>query len=106
MLTFDPLTGAVKSNEPVDLPLDQALLLPELPDHPEQLRPVLLVGKDGRAVIYPASAAACLLRSNAPPLFVATVRPNGDLVGNLVGVKEAAEHSGELREVVKPFFYL
>ncbi len=103
MLTFDPLTGAVKSNEPVNLPLDQALLLPELPDHPEQLRPVLLVGKDGRALIYPASAAACLLRSNAPPLFVATVRPNGDLVGNLVGVKEEAQHNGELREVVKPF---
>jgi hypothetical protein len=102
MLTFDPLTGAVKSNEPVDLALDQALLLPELPDHPE-LRPVLLVGKDGRAVIHPASAAACLLRSNAPPLFVATVRPNGDLVGNLVGVKEEGEHSGELREVAKPF---
>jgi hypothetical protein len=103
MLTFDPLTGAVKSNEPVDLALDQALLLPELPDHPEQLRPVLLVGKDGRAVIHPASAAACLLRNNAPPLFVATVRPNGDLVGNLVGMKEEAQHSGELREMVKPF---
>jgi hypothetical protein len=93
MLTFDPLTGAVKSNEAVPVSLDQALLLPELTGH--ELRPVLLVGKEGRALIYPASAAACL--PTAPPLFVATVSPSGDLVGSLLGVKE--QNSGELRQV-------
>ena len=91
MLTFDPLTGAVKSNEALPVSLDQALLLPELAGH--ELRPVLIVGKEGRALIYPPSAAGCL--ASAPPLFVATVSPNGDLIGNLVGVKE--ENRGELR---------
>jgi hypothetical protein len=99
MLTFNPLTGTVLSNEPVSLSLDQALLLPELPGH--ELRPVLLVGKDGRATIHPPASAACL--ANAPPLFVATVRPNGDIVGNLVGMKEEASDTGELREVALLF---
>ena len=85
IMTFDPLTGRVKSNEALDLPLDQAFLLPELPEH--DLKPVLLIGKDGRAEILPANAIDCL--KEGPPLFIASKTEPGKLVGKKVTVTDS-----------------
>jgi len=82
MLSFNPLNGEVQSNEPTGLVLDQAILLPELPDH--ELKPVLLIGKDGSAVIHPANAINCL--KTGPALYVATKPEPGKLVGKKVVV--------------------
>jgi len=87
MLTFNPLTGKVISNEPLELVLDQALLLPELTDH--ELKPVLIIGKDGSASIHPANAISCL--KTGPPLYVATKAEPGTLVGKKVGISEDSQ---------------
>ena len=84
MMTFDPLTGSLVSDEPVNLRLDQALLLPELPDH--DLKPVLLIGKDGRAAIRPADAVSCL--RDGPGIFVAVKSDSGRLEGKRVVATE------------------
>ena len=87
MMAFNPLTGAILSNDPIHMVLDQALLLPELPDH--DLKPVLLVGKDGAAEIYPSNAISCL--KQGPPLFVVTRTDPGKLVGRKVFITESEQ---------------
>jgi len=81
LMMFNPLTGAVISHQASPLELDQALLLPELPQ--DNSRPLLLVGKDSSAQVFPATALSYL--STAPKMFVVTER-EGTLTGNLVTV--------------------
>jgi len=78
VMTFNPLTGAVVSNLPLDLNLDQAFLLPELPEH--EMKAVLFIGKDGKAKISPTNAITCI--KNGPELFVTTRTDTGMLIGN------------------------
>eukprot|EP00088_Acartia_fossae_P054891 TRINITY_DN6343_c0_g1_i2.p1 TRINITY_DN6343_c0_g1~~TRINITY_DN6343_c0_g1_i2.p1 ORF type:complete len:892 (+),score=202.62 TRINITY_DN6343_c0_g1_i2:78-2753(+) len=80
MMTFDPLTGKMISNEPLNMHLDQALLLPEFSDH--EIKPILLVGKDGNVAVHPRAAAECL--RSGPPLFVLSGPTNSKLVGSKV----------------------
>jgi len=87
MMTFDPLNGAIVSNEPINLRLDQALLLPEQADH--ELRPILLIGKDGSAAIHPTNAITCL--QQGPRLFVAAKSDTGRLEGKRVVVTDSNE---------------
>ena len=68
-LMFNPVTGDVISDDPCDLDLDQALLLPET--HSDLPRPVLLVGVDNSAMILPTAAVAHLVKE-MPRLFVMT----------------------------------
>jgi len=81
ILTFNPVTGTVTSDQASPLELDQALLLPELPH--DNTRPLLLVGKDSSATVFPSSAISYL--ASAPKMFVVTER-EGKLTGNLVTV--------------------
>ena len=83
LLSFNPLTGATISDQPSPLDLDQALLLPELPS--DNTRPLLLVGKDSTAKVFPSTAISYL--SSAPKMFVVTER-EGTLSGNLVTVDD------------------
>ena len=77
-MTFNPVTGDVISNQPVPLPLDQVILLPDLGD---DLRALLLVGKDGRVLLHPPSAIESL--NSAPPMYLVTVNEGeGLLTGN------------------------
>jgi hypothetical protein len=80
MLTFDPVTGRQISNEPLNIHLDQALLLPEFSDH--EIKPILLIGKDGSARVHPSVAADCL--KTGPPLFVLSNPSSSKLVGSKV----------------------
>ena len=81
-LMFNPVTGDVISDDPCDLDLDQALLLPET--HSDLPRPVLLVGVDNSAMILPSAAMAHLVKE-MPRLFVMTER-DGVMVGNMVTI--------------------
>ena len=85
-LVFNPITGKILSDEPCQLELDQALLLPET--HADLPRPVLLVGRDNSAAVIPALATNTLLEE-MPRLFVMTER-SGVLTGNMVTVKESS----------------
>jgi len=85
ILAFNPITGVVSSESPVNLELDQALLLPEVADF--SLRPLLLVGKDSRAELFPSSAHSHLI--TLPRLFVVTDRQGQGLVGNIVTVSSS-----------------
>ena len=58
------------SDQASPLELDQALLLPELPQ--DNTRPLLLMGKDSSAIVFPTSAISYL--STAPKMFVVTER--------------------------------
>jgi len=92
LLTFDPLTGRVISDEPLPMHPDQALLLPELAaEHGGgELKPVLIIGKTGQARVYPANAADCLARAGLP-LFVVS-RPEPDrLTGNKVVIQPSTD---------------
>ena len=84
LLTFNPVTGTVVGEDAAPAPLEQALLLPELPAL-DRTRPLLLVGRDGSAHLHPA-AALPHLRHNAaqPKLFVVRQGGGGQLSGNLV----------------------
>ena len=62
LLSFNPVTGAMLSEEASPLELDQALMLPGLPQ--DNTRPLLLVGKDSSATVFPTSAISYL--STAP----------------------------------------
>jgi len=84
LMVFNPVTGSVSSDQPSPLELDQAILLPELPH--DNTRPILLVGKDSSAQVFPATAASYL--ATGPKMFVVTER-EGTLVGNLVTVSTA-----------------
>jgi len=70
ILSFNPITGSVVEDRSVALVLDQVLLLPETADCP--LRPLLLVGKDFKAEVVPASAAQHI--ASLPRLFVSRRR--------------------------------
>ena len=70
-LMFNPITGDVISDDPCDLDLDQALLLPET--HSDLPRPVLLVGVDNSAMIFPSTAVSHMVEE-MPRLFVMTER--------------------------------
>lgn len=85
VLTFNPVTGQVISDEPVGLDLDQVLLLPELAQH--RLQPLLLVGKDSSAVVLPSSVTPDI--PSFPRLFVVTQK-EGSLTGNLVTVEKGS----------------
>ena len=84
MLTFDPIHGKITSNTPLNFLLDQALLLPEFSDH--EIKPILLIGKDGNVQVYPSTAAECL--KSGPPLFVLSSPESSKLVGNKVIASE------------------
>lgn len=78
IMTFNPVTGDILANNPVPLPLDQVILLPDLGD---DLRALLLVGKDGRVLLHPPSAIDSL--NAAPPMYLVTVTEGeGVLTGN------------------------
>jgi len=81
MMTFNPMTGEIISEEPCPLDLDQALLLPEL--HEGLARPVLLVGKDNSVQVVPQAALSHL--AHAPKIFVMTER-GGMVTGNMVAI--------------------
>ena len=81
-LIFNPVTGDVISDDPCDLDLDQALLLPET--HSDLPRPVLLVGVDNSATILPSAAVSHMVKE-MPRLFVMTER-DGVLVGNMATI--------------------
>jgi len=97
LLTFNPVTGAVLSDQVSPLELDQALLLPELPQ--DNTRPLLLVGKDSSATVFPTSAISYL--STAPKMFVVTER-EGTLTGNLVTVAGGAVSLTPVWSLVSP----
>ncbi len=80
MITFDPIHGKITSNTPLNFLLDQALLLPEFSDH--EIKPILLIGKDGNVQVHPSTAAECL--KSGPPLFVLSSPESSKLVGNKV----------------------
>ena len=86
-LMFNPVTGDVISDDPCDLDLDQALLLPET--HSDLPRPVLLVGVDNSAMILPSAAMPHLVKE-MPRLFVMTER-DGVLVGNMATITKDKE---------------
>ena len=87
VLSFNPITGAIASNQPVGFDLSQALLLPETPD--SSLRPVLLVGKDSTVELLPPEAIDHI--AALPRLFVVTERENEGLTGNLVSVSDTGK---------------
>ena len=80
LLSFNPITGAVLGDQASTLELNQALLLPELPQ--DNTRPLLLVGKDSSATVFPTSAISYL--STTPKMCVVTER-EGTLTGDLIG---------------------
>jgi len=83
LMVFNPLTGAVIKHEASPLELDQVLILPELPQ--DNTRPLLLVGKDLSAQVFPPMAVSYL--ETAPKMFVVTER-EGTLTGNLVSLSD------------------
>ena len=89
VLSFNPVTGAVHSQQPVGFELSQALLLPETSD--SSLRPVLLVGRDSTVELLPSSATNHI--AALPRLFVVTDRENEGLTGNLVKVSDSGKVS-------------
>jgi len=97
LLTFNPLTGAIISDQPSPFDLDQALLLPELPS--DNTRPLLLVGKDSSAKVFPTEAVSYL--STAPKMFVVTER-EGTLTGNLVTVEDGQVSLTPVWSLVSP----
>ena len=84
MMTFNPITGEVLSNNPVPLLLDQVVLLPDLG---EDLRPLLLVGQDGRVLLHPPSSLPSL--AAAPPMYLVTVSAEGAMTGNKLSLSGA-----------------
>ena len=86
-LMFNPVTGDVISDDPCDLDLDQALLLPET--HSDLPRPVLLVGVDNSAMILPSAAMPHLVKE-MPRLFVMTERDRV-LVWNMATITKDKE---------------
>jgi len=82
VLLFNPVTGAVISDQPIDMELDQVLQLPQLED--QNLHPILLVGKDSSLQVFPSSVTSLI--PSLPPLFVVISR-EGHLTGNLVTVQ-------------------
>ena len=54
--------------------------MPEFSDH--EIKPILLVGKDGSVAVHPRTAADCL--RSGPPLFVLSSPTNSKLVGSKV----------------------
>jgi len=89
VLSFNPVTGAVHSQQPVGFELSQALLLPETSD--SSLRPILLVGRDSTVELLPSSATNHI--AALPRLFVVTDRENEGLTGNLVKVSDSGKVS-------------
>jgi len=81
LLSFNPVTGTFISDDPAPFELDQALLLPELPH--DNSKPLLLIGKDSSASVFPSTAVSYL--ASAPKMFVVT-ESDGTLTGNLVSV--------------------
>jgi len=82
ILSFNPISGSVSTHSPISMDLDQALLLPETSD--SDLRPLLLVGKDASASVFPSSSVSHIRA--LPKLFVVTSREGEGLTGNLVTV--------------------
>ena len=98
MMTFNPITGEVISEEPCPLDLDKALLLPEL--HEGLARPVLLVGRDNSAQVVPQAAVPHLSHLKSK-LFVMTERA-GQVSGNMVVIKENTVSLVPLWNMVTP----
>jgi len=86
MLTFNPITGEVLSEEAIPLDLDQVLLLPETGE--EGLRPLLLVGADNSVQVHPSNLAAAI--PSFPQLFVVRERA-GTLSGSLLTLGTAGQ---------------
>ena len=76
LLIFNPINRALLSYKASTLELDQALLLPELL---QNTRPLLLVGKDSSATVFPTSAISYLCTN--PKMLMVTERTlTGDLL--------------------------
>jgi len=97
LLNFNPVTGSTIKHEVSPFDLDQVLLLPELPH--DCLRPLLLVGKDLSASVYPEYAVTHV--ADAPKMFVVTER-EGTLTGNLLTVSNQAVSLTPVWNLVSP----